>query len=691
MCSKRSGDGLPDDEHGAGDTGDGPPSAEGRPEACAPVSGAGAGGGHGERPEDGDDGADGDAGAGDGADGDAGAGDGDDGDDGAGDGDAGKPGPGLAARLRGSRVRLAVLALIAASGLVAAALGLGGLRRGPQPDAPSAPARPLLLGSEEALGGDPPDADALGGDSATSLGGDAPDADALGGDSATSLGGDASGGTEPVGAGDLVHSHSHAHDGGPPHTHSHTHPHIHEHEHEHADEAAAGSVAEASPGTWTVTYTSQGEFEPERLDVATGDTVEFVNESQDPVWPASNIHPTHDILPEFDPLEVVWPGESWSHTFTRNGFWRYHNHLDASQSGLIVALGGAEEEMAPLAANMEPIDFPPAPSSVDGAELFDEEALGRFVETYGPANAVAALKAVELRTGRACHDAAHLAGRTAYELFGPIAFSVSGHECQAGAMHGVIEALFAERGTSRLTEDLGHLCSNTLNPFVRHQCYHGVGHGLMAWTTYEIHDALDYCDTIDNGADAASCYSGVFMENVVGGLSGAMGHETLYLSQDDPHFPCDIVEDRHRPHCYFFQTSHMVTVFGGDMARVAAACAELRGEARRLCFASYGRDVGNLTRGRPAEGIELCGHAPAGADRVECVAGAVQDRFWETTGADEAVEMCSMLDESREADTCWWTIIDRAGDVFPDEEGRRSFCHRVPADRRGLCEREILP
>ena len=531
-------------------------------------------------------------------------------------------------------------------------------------------------------------------------------------------------------AGTYSHAHAHTHADGLTHTHSHTHEYAFVHSHRSdsaggtgagvapggADSAlegargsqdgAAGTVealvhvhddgtvhthGAGAPDTWTVEYTRQGVFVPERLDIATGDTVVFVNTSDVPVWPASNIHPTHEILPDFDPLEVIWPGESWSHAFNRNGYWRYHNHIEASQTGLIVAQGGPEEDLAPLLANAPRPEFPPARPSAGGEELFDDvAALRRFVETYGPANAVAALKTVELQTGRYCHDAAHEAGRVAYEIFGPIAFAISGHDCQAGALHGATEALFAERGTSRLGDDVTALCSSTLNPFVRHQCYHGVGHGLMAWTSYEIHEALGFCDVIDTEADAASCYSGVFMENVVGGLSGAMGHETQYLRDDDPHFPCDIVADRYRADCYYYQTTHMRRVFDGDLASVARECATLRDEARRLCFSSYGRDVGNLTRGQPAEAVSLCGHAPAGLDRVECLSGAAQDRFWETTGADEAISMCALLDVASEADACWWTIIDRAGDVFIDEAGRRSFCDRVPADRRGLCASEVL-
>ena len=462
--------------------------------------------------------------------------------------------------------------------------------------------------------------------------------------------------------------------------------HVHEEGFEHTPGAGA-------PVTWTVEYTADGRFVPERLDITTGDEVAFVNASDQPVWPASNIHPTHEILPSFDPLAVIWPGDSWSYHFTENGYWRYHNHIEPSQTGLIVSLGGPDEDLGPLVAQFSDLNLPDPPADVDGAALMSDEALlERFVRDYGSAAAVAALKQAELATGRSCHDAAHVVGRVSYEAFGPVAFALSGHECQAGSMHGATEALFAERGTSRLAEDIDAVCSNAQNPFVLHQCHHGVGHGLTAWTSYEIHEALELCDVIREASGRRSCYSGVFMENVVGGLSGLMGHQTQYLRDDDPHFPCDVVAPEYAPDCYFFQTSHMLIVFDGDYAAVARECATLSDRSRLLCFGSYGRDVGAATRGDPEGAVRLCRHAPAGSDRVDCIAGAVQDRFWEPTGADEALTMCSLLGDpttSAEADICWETIIIRARDVLTTPESKQAFCTAVPAGRQGFCTQTV--
>ena len=82
-----------------------------------------------------------------------------------------------------------------------------------------------------------------------------------------------------------------------------------------------------------VTFDADG-FSPLRLEVEVGQQVLFTNESDTFFWPASNIHPTHQIYAEFDAKAPIESGGFWAFTFERPGFWRYHNHLGTERSGL---------------------------------------------------------------------------------------------------------------------------------------------------------------------------------------------------------------------------------------------------------------------------------------------------------------------------------------------------------------------
>lgn len=77
-------------------------------------------------------------------------------------------------------------------------------------------------------------------------------------------------------------------------------------------------------------------FEPETITTAKGATVEFKNMDSVARWPASNLHPTHTIYPQFDPRQPVDPGKSWQFTFDKVGSFKYHDHLIPSIRGTIL-------------------------------------------------------------------------------------------------------------------------------------------------------------------------------------------------------------------------------------------------------------------------------------------------------------------------------------------------------------------
>ena len=436
----------------------------------------------------------------------------------------------------------------------------------------------------------------------------------------------------------------------------------------------------------TVMFTG-GEFAPKRVEIEAGQAVVFVNDSNDLVWPASNIHPTHQIYPEFDPKAPILAGDTWELTFEKAGFWRYHNHLNPSQSGLVVVTGGSRADVVPLVLGSDVPSFEAlgVVSPGDATDLFRDDALlRRYLQEYGPAVVIGLLSEYESRISAGCHQRAHEAGRMAYELFGAFAFSLAGHECHAGAYHGATEALFRDRGTINLHSDVSVLCGNSPNSFFRHQCVHGVGHGLMAWTSYELLDTLELCGKLEDSTDQRSCYSGAFMENIVGGLAGTMGHYTEFVSAD-PHFPCNILEEKYVPSCYFYQSSRMVQLFGGDFAKVAAACAAAPRTSHYVCFQSMGRDVGGATRGNPARAIELCSVTKESPDRLDCLSGAVQDSFWDAGGADDALEFCALLEQDEAKTRCYATVIPRAHQIYQSPAEVRTFCATIPDGYRSGC------
>lgn len=76
-------------------------------------------------------------------------------------------------------------------------------------------------------------------------------------------------------------------------------------------------------------------YEPREVTIKQGDIVRFSNESGEFHWPASDLHPTHGVYPEFDPLRPIADGEDWQFRFDQVGVWNFHDHIRANKTGTI--------------------------------------------------------------------------------------------------------------------------------------------------------------------------------------------------------------------------------------------------------------------------------------------------------------------------------------------------------------------
>lgn len=86
--------------------------------------------------------------------------------------------------------------------------------------------------------------------------------------------------------------------------------------------------------TYTVVMNASG-FSPENIAIEAGDTVIFRNNDARTRWPASDLHPTHQLCLGFDVLKPMQPGEEYSHVFAEARDCPMHDHLIPSLRGKI--------------------------------------------------------------------------------------------------------------------------------------------------------------------------------------------------------------------------------------------------------------------------------------------------------------------------------------------------------------------
>lgn len=302
-------------------------------------------------------------------------------------------------------------------------------------------------------------------------------------------------------------------------------------------------------------------------------------------------------------------------------------------------VGGGSSGAVPVAAGSAGGVFHPVAGSFvsDSTTLTEcngsysclEQAFGNIAYTHGPKRALAEFDA---RVGRNkiveadCHRIVHTIGSATYARYdGNVArtFAEGSSVCASGYYHGILERAFvgitskAELGrvARRLCVDVG------IRPrsFLDYQCRHGLGHGFMIQTGYDLPTALSLCSSLGSGWDRVTCTSGSFMENV----STRFGFRSAWLDEKNPLYPCDSVAAQHRRSCYVRATTWILQVEKNSFSRTAATCASAGRKWAPMCFRGFGRDAVVEARYRDfAKVREFCGLAHRFAG--DCYLGAAR-------------------------------------------------------------------
>ena len=98
--------------------------------------------------------------------------------------------------------------------------------------------------------------------------------------------------------------------------------------------APQAQTGEEAARQQTIEITASG-FSPAAVSVKKGTTVIFVNRDSIPHWPASGMHPTHQLCPGFDALRELQTGESYQFTFNDAKECPFHDHLNVSLRGKV--------------------------------------------------------------------------------------------------------------------------------------------------------------------------------------------------------------------------------------------------------------------------------------------------------------------------------------------------------------------
>ena len=369
----------------------------------------------------------------------------------------------------------------------------------------------------------------------------------------------------------------------------------------------AGLVS-AHSSTQVIEMTPAG-FVPPEASVDQNTTIIFLNKDSKARWPASNIHPTHDIYPEFDPKRPIEPGNSWAFKPKKAGTWKYHDHLlphlrgnlkVTSEGGLSLPLDKGpniidqiKEALSTLISRIKNIFA--RPKSVLDAASFKTfkaeeqiEVLKEYASSQGAEKTwqfiVETFKGEGGSSGN-IHDLAHFAGSLIFQKKGFSGIGICSAEFAFGCFHGFLDEAF-KKDLSKLNEAYeacSKLGTGLSGPVA--SCIHGMGHGVASFHgSTNLKAALKSCRELVSGHDY--CFDGVFMEF-------ARSAPENFYKVDNPLYPCNSLENEFGP-TYSFpcgrnQPSVLMSRFKMGFDEVVGVCLNSSSRPfKEACFDALG-------------------------------------------------------------------------------------------------------
>lgn len=287
---------------------------------------------------------------------------------------------------------------------------------------------------------------------------------------------------------------------------------------------------------------------------------------------------------------------------------------------------------------------------------------------------------------------------------------------QSGCYHGVIQAVFAHSGTD--SASVAALCSETPeisdNAWLRFQCVHGIGHGLLQTYTMNLPRALRGCDMLSTAWDSESCYGGAFMEFIVGGRGQShhvpTGSDSTGPGEEMDHskhavpaadtfppfkvrdssdllYPCSVLALRYQRACYQMQAGLIAERTGLDFAKVARVCDGAPLAMRPVCYQGIGTYVSGVTARDPAEATRHCFQGSL-RYRPWCFVGVVKNFVDVTAKAEDGIAFCKRLSEVDIATSCYVAVGEQTSVLFRAMDRREAICATaesayIPACRYG--------
>ena len=343
-----------------------------------------------------------------------------------------------------------------------------------------------------------------------------------------------------------------------------------------------------------------------------------------------------------------------------------------------------------------------------------------LAEKKGGKYAFDVLRVADIPKGTDIHLLAHVVGDVLYRQEGMKGIRLCTDDFRNACSHTIVVGTLLEKGAGALGQ-IADICKQAPGGNGAYtMCFHGLGHGVLAFTNYNMEKAAELCATLGTkeyqNREYYECVGGMMME-MIGGVHNPTAWAKVkgqYFKEDDPLYPCtaDFIPPVARHMCYMYITPHLFEAAGASLSNPGPeqfkeaftfCSAAPRENEAQACYGAFGKEFIVLVQGRDIRAIEeltekqletvydWCMLAPKESAKSACLESAIASMYWGGENSPDVIlRFCAVQKTDAHKEFCYHELIGNVRMYIKNDEYRRSVCAKFPSEMREVCTSALL-
>lgn len=307
------------------------------------------------------------------------------------------------------------------------------------------------------------------------------------------------------------------------------------------------------------------------------------------------------------------------------------------------------------------------------------------------------------------HLMGHVVGDVLYIQQGAEGIKICTNDFRNACSHSIVVGMLEDQGVKGL-EAIDKACQQAPGGIgAYNMCYHGLGHGVLAFNLYDMPKTIKMCGLLDSSAKRADsrasseCAGGAVMEILSGGHHDRetwQPQHDKYTGAWDPLAPCDqdYMPANYRVMCYSYLTPNLYRIAGAtdnrptdeQFKQAMKYCEKVPKSdpsSRLACFGAFGKefvvfaqnlDVRNVDKLSPEKMDKVyneCLLTPDKDGQKSCLAYIVSAMFW---GGDNdphgVINFCSRIPDTELKSYCKGTFFGAVSRYIRGKDQQLTIC-----------------